>query len=79
MSRPSALAVLRLITSSYLVGGWTGRSAVLLALEDLPGVDADLAIRVSEVCSVAHQTTGRDELTLAVDCGIAWRAASATS
>src|SRR5262245_66510163 len=26
-SRPSALAVLRLITSSYLVGAWTGRSA----------------------------------------------------
>ena len=26
-SRPSALAVLRLITSSYLVGTWTGRSA----------------------------------------------------
>jgi len=27
MSRPSALAVLRLITSSYLVGACTGRSA----------------------------------------------------
>src|SRR6516164_7739343 len=27
MSRRSALAVLRLITSSYLVGAWTGRSA----------------------------------------------------
>src|SRR5678816_2241504 len=26
-SRPSALAVLRLITSWYLVGAWTGRSA----------------------------------------------------
>src|SRR5262245_39705930 len=26
-SRPRALAVLRLITSSYLVGAWTGRSA----------------------------------------------------
>src|SRR5262249_15635408 len=26
-SRPSALAVLRLFTSSYLVGAWTGRSA----------------------------------------------------
>src|SRR5262249_59168764 len=26
-SRPSALAVLRLIKSSYLVGAWTGRSA----------------------------------------------------
>ena len=27
MSRPSALAVLRLITSSYLVGACTGKSA----------------------------------------------------
>src|SRR5262245_55296966 len=27
ISRPSALAVLRLMTSSYLVGAWTGRSA----------------------------------------------------
>src|SRR5215472_3049556 len=26
-SRPSALAVLRLITNSYFVGAWTGRSA----------------------------------------------------
>src|SRR5262249_49610942 len=26
-STPSALAVLRLITSSYLIGAWTGRSA----------------------------------------------------
>src|SRR5262245_27986409 len=42
-SRPSALAVFRLITSSYLVGACTGRSAVL-ALEERPahhsGADA---------------------------------------
>jgi hypothetical protein len=31
---PSALAVLRLITSSYLVGACTGRSAGFLLLED---------------------------------------------
>ena len=31
-SRPSAFAVLRLITSSYLVGCWTGRSAGLAPL-----------------------------------------------
>src|SRR5262249_51497535 len=30
--RPSALAVLRLITSSYLVGAWTGRSAAFSPL-----------------------------------------------
>ena len=27
ISRPSALAVLRLMTSSYFVGAWTGKSA----------------------------------------------------
>ena len=33
-SRPSALAVLRLITSSNLVGCWTGKIGGLLALEN---------------------------------------------
>jgi ABC-type uncharacterized transport system substrate-binding protein len=36
ISRPSALAVLRLITSSYLVGCWTGSSAGLAPLRTLP-------------------------------------------
>src|SRR5262249_3789203 len=35
-SRPSALAVLRLITSSYLVGACTGRSAGFVPLWVLP-------------------------------------------
>jgi hypothetical protein len=34
--RPSALAVLRLITSSNLVGCWTGRSAGFAPLRILP-------------------------------------------
>ena len=34
ISMPSALAVLRLITSSYLVGCWTGRSPGFSPLED---------------------------------------------
>ena len=37
--RPSALAVLRLMTSSNLVGCSTGRSAGLRALQDLVHVD----------------------------------------
>jgi hypothetical protein len=36
-SRPSALAVLRLITSSYLVGACTGRSAGFSPLRTHPG------------------------------------------
>jgi hypothetical protein len=32
-SMPSAFAVLRLTTSSYLVGAWTGRSAGLSPLK----------------------------------------------
>src|SRR5215510_7119459 len=34
-TRPSALAVLRLITSSYLVGAWTGSSPGFLPLRTL--------------------------------------------
>src|SRR5262245_1292971 len=32
-SKPSALAVFRLMTSSYLLGAWTGRSAGFFALQ----------------------------------------------
>ena len=42
---PSALAVLRLMTSSYLVGACTGRSGRLLALEDA----IDIAGRLPEL------------------------------
>jgi hypothetical protein len=42
---PSALAVLRLMTSSNVVGCWTGR---LLALEDPSSVNAGLAIHGGE-------------------------------
>ena len=36
----------------------------LLALEDTAGVDADLAIEVSDAGPVAHQAAGRDELAI---------------
>src|SRR5262249_26560145 len=42
--RPSAFAVLRLITSSNLVDCNTGRSEGIRALENLRGVDPALAI-----------------------------------
>jgi hypothetical protein len=61
--RPSASAVLRLTTNSNLVGCWTGRSAGLVALKDLSGVDADLTNRVGEARSIADQTAGRGKST----------------
>ena len=64
--RPSALAVLRLITSSNLVGCSTGRSAGG-ALEDLSGVNSDLAKDSGEAASVADQAAGRGELAPRVD------------
>src|SRR5262252_974720 len=54
--RPSALAVLRLITNSNLVGCTTGKS---------PG----LALCVRKVRSIAHQTTGCGVLPQIVDRG----------
>jgi hypothetical protein len=53
--RPSAVAVLRLTTSSNLVGCSTGRSAGFGALEDLPDTNADLAIDSREAGSIADQ------------------------
>src|SRR5271169_5332718 len=44
MVRPSDLAVLRLTTSSNVVGCWTGRSAGLAPLRIPSGVNAGLAI-----------------------------------
>ena len=48
--RPSALAVFRLMTSSYLVGACTGRSAGFFALEDaaidITGCEAILIVGV---------------------------------
>jgi hypothetical protein len=52
---PSALAVFRFSTSSYLVGSSTGRSAGLRALED-PGRQAARAAHdLFEIWGVGHQ------------------------
>ena len=48
MVRPSALAVLRLMTSSNLVGACTGRSARLFTLEDTIDVDCGAPVLVDE-------------------------------
>src|SRR5262249_60795396 len=53
-SMPSALAVLRLMTSSNLVAG-------LGASENLTGVDADLTIGIGEAGPGAHQASPRGQ------------------
>ena len=57
-SRPSALAVLRLMTSSNLVGCMHRQVGRLLALEDAADIDAGLTIAVGDAGSVAHQAAG---------------------
>src|SRR6516164_4245866 len=54
--RPSALAVLRLTTSSNVVGCWTGRSAGLAPLRIFSDVDADLAMDRRKAGAIADQT-----------------------
>jgi hypothetical protein len=54
-SRPSALAVLRLITSSYLVGACTGRSAGLLTFEDAVDVAGRPPVWIDRIRPVGDQ------------------------
>ena len=66
-SRPSALAVLRLMTNSNLVGCMDRQVGRLGALENPAGVDADLAIGIRQAGPVAHQAAGRGEFAQLVD------------
>jgi len=69
MVKPSALAVLRLITVSYLVEDCTGRSAGFLALEDTIDVACRLTELVDEIRPIGDQATGGDKVAGGVDCG----------
>src|SRR5262245_35611145 len=62
-SRPSALAVLRLITNSNLVGACTGRSAGS-HLEGCGRIDAGLPVHFEFVCAITDQLTGTHRITL---------------
>jgi hypothetical protein len=53
----SALAVLRLMTSSNLVGWMIGNSAGLSTLEDASGVETGIAKLIGDARSVANQPT----------------------
>ena len=66
-SKPSALAVFRLRTSSNLVGLHDRQVGGLLALEDSPGIYARLAIGIGNAGSVAHQPADRDVFAQGID------------
>src|SRR5262252_8116990 len=65
--RPSAFAVLRLITNSNLFGCTTGRSVGLAPLRIFPVVYTHLVIRLNEAGSVAHQASVYGKLAKEVD------------
>src|SRR6516162_3762508 len=65
--RPSAFAVLRLITNANLMDCITGRS--LLAFENPPGIDAGLAVGIGNTGRVAHQAARIDGLAEAMHRG----------
>ena len=60
MLRPSAFAVLRLMTSSNLVGCWTGRSAGLAPFNILSTKHSRDLEDLLVARPVGHQTTGID-------------------
>src|SRR5262245_50807679 len=66
ISSPSALAVLRLTTSSYLVGACTGRSAWLLSLKDAVDVAGRAAVRIDRTRSVGDQAAADNEEAIRV-------------
>ena len=66
-SRPSAFAVLRLMTSSNLGRLHDRQVGRLLALEDAAGIDAGLTIRIRDAGPVAHQAAGRSKFAQRVD------------
>src|SRR6516165_7531665 len=55
MSRPRALAVLRLMVSSYLVGAWTGRSAGFSPLRNAIDITGGAPVGVDYVRPVSDQ------------------------
>ena len=62
ISRPSALAVLRLMNSSNLLTCLHRQVGGLFAFENPPGVGAGDAEHICQAAAVAHQSAGRDEL-----------------
>jgi hypothetical protein len=66
-SRPSALAVLRLITSSYLVGACTGSSLGFSPLEDAIYIGRRSPKIIGQVNAVGQQAADLSEKTERID------------
>ena len=60
MTIPSALAIFRLTTSSYLVGACTGRVGRALALENLIDIAGGTPELIDEIGAVGDQATAGD-------------------
>ena len=69
MVRPSPLAVLRLMTSSNVVGCSTGKSAGLAPLRNLASVNAGPVISICKIWSIADQAARCGELPQFENCG----------
>ena len=63
MVRPSALAVVRLMTNSNLVDCSTGKIAKFFPLQNPADIDAGLTKGFSDISRIAYQATSFDELT----------------
>ena len=57
------------MTSSNLVGCWTGRSALLLAPEDAIDVVGSLPVLCDEISPVRDHATRRGKVACGIDCG----------
>lgn len=66
--RPSAFAVLRLITSSYLVGACTWQVGRFRALEDAINVTGGKPVLFYEIGPIGDQTTGGNEVAVIINC-----------
>src|SRR5262249_44783205 len=63
--RPSVRAVCRLMTNSNLVGRITGSSDGFS--QDATDIDPDLAILLSKVCPIAHQSADIGQNAIEID------------
>jgi hypothetical protein len=59
ITSPSAVAVLRVITSSYLVGVWTGRSTGFSSLENAFYVTGNATILLQDIGAIGDQAASQ--------------------
>ena len=67
--RPSAFAVLRLMTNSYLVGGLYRQVGRLFTFEDAIDVDGRKAVLTDQFRPIGHQATNSKKRSIRIDRG----------